>query len=205
MLVLNVVFGFILTAYTPFKLCFTSAAIIVTAVLICLLSTVRLKDAFAISLSFLFAFLGVVEFILGCCSPETFTDNGCFVSALALLAFEVAIFLICSLTSKKNAIMCNYGNELMSTEAIIESFKNNGVHSGINKIIGEWAISNDGDIMCLCNEASCYTIFSEQLSQMPDWREHLNSKEWFKDGLPTISENFQKAMDIARFIQDTKQ
>lgn len=101
MLVLNAVFGLILTAYTPFKLCFTSAAIIVTAILIYLLSTVRLKDAFAISLGFLFAFLGAVEFILGCCSPETFTDNGCFVAALVLLAFEISILLICNLTSKE--------------------------------------------------------------------------------------------------------
>lgn len=100
MLVLNVVFGLTLTAYTSFKLCFTSAAIIITAVMICLLSTVRLKDAFAISLGFLFTFLGAVEFILGCCSPETFTDNGCFVAALVLFAFEVVVFLICSLTSK---------------------------------------------------------------------------------------------------------
>lgn len=100
MLVLNVVFGLTLTAYTPFKFCFSSTAIIVTAILICLLSTVRLKDAFAISLGFLFAFLGIVEFILGCCSPETFTDNGCFVAALVLFAFEVAILLICKLISK---------------------------------------------------------------------------------------------------------
>lgn len=100
MLVLNVVFGVILTAYTPFKVCFSSAAIIVTAVLICILSTVRLKDAFAISLSFLFSFLGLVQFILGCCSTDTFTDNGCLVAALVLLAFEVSILLICNLTSK---------------------------------------------------------------------------------------------------------
>ena len=101
MLVLNVVFGLILTAYTPFKVCFSSATIIVTAVLICLLSTVRLKDAFAISLSFLFSFLGLVQFILGCCSPNTFTDNGCIVAALVLLAFEVSVLLICNLVSTR--------------------------------------------------------------------------------------------------------
>ena len=100
MLVLNAVFGLILTAYTPFKLCFTSVAIIVTAVLICLLNTVRLKDAFAISLSFLFVFLGMVEFILGCCSPETITDNGCLIGALMILVFEITVFVICKSTSK---------------------------------------------------------------------------------------------------------
>lgn len=101
MLVLNVVFGVILTAYTPFKVCFSSAAIIVTAVLICILSTVRLKDAFAISLSFLFSFLGLVQFILGCCSTDTFTDNGYFVAALVLLAFEISVLLICNLSSNR--------------------------------------------------------------------------------------------------------
>lgn len=100
MLVLNVIFGFVLTAYAPFKVCFTSAAIIVTAILICLLSAIRLKDAFAISLSFLFSFLGIVEFILGCYSSDTFTDNGYLVAALVLIAFEIAILLICNLISK---------------------------------------------------------------------------------------------------------
>ena len=100
MLVLNVVFGFILTAYTPFKVCFTSAAIIVTTILVLLLNIVKLKNAFAISLSFLFAFLGVVEFVLGCCSPETFTDNGCFVAAVVMVVFEISILLICNLISK---------------------------------------------------------------------------------------------------------
>lgn len=100
-LVLNVAFGFIITAYTPFKVCFSSAAIIVTAVLICLLSTVKLKDAFAISLSFLFSFLGLVQFILGCCSPDTATDNGYLVAALVLLVFEISTLLVSNLTSKQ--------------------------------------------------------------------------------------------------------
>ena len=100
MLVLNVIFGLIITSYTPFKVCFSSVAIIVTAILLCLLSIVKLKDAFSISLSFLFAFLGVVQFILGCLSPARFTDNGCLVAALLILAFEISILLICSLTSK---------------------------------------------------------------------------------------------------------
>lgn len=108
MLVLNVVFGFILTAYTPFRVCFTSAAIIVTVVLLCLLSTVRLKDAFAISLSFLFVFLGLVEFILGCCSPDTLTDNGYIVAALVLLLFEISTLIICNQINKKNGAYNNY-------------------------------------------------------------------------------------------------
>lgn len=100
LLVVNVLAGLIISAYEPFNVCFSSAAIVVTAILLCLLNTVQLKDAFRISLAFLFSFCGLVEFILGCSCSPSFADNGCLITALLMVVGEVAILLICCLISK---------------------------------------------------------------------------------------------------------
>lgn len=100
LLVVNVLAGLIISAYEPFNVCFSSGAIVVTAILLCLLNMVQLKDAFRISLAFLFTFCGLVEFILGCSCYPSFTDNGSLIAALLMVVGEVAILLICSLTSK---------------------------------------------------------------------------------------------------------
>lgn len=100
LLLVNVLAGLIISAYEPFNVCFSSFAIVVTTILLCLLNTVQLKDAFRISLAFLFSFCGLVEFILGCVCHPSFTDNGCLIVALLMVVGEVAILLLCNLTSK---------------------------------------------------------------------------------------------------------
>jgi len=100
LLVVNVLAGLIVSTYEPFNVCFSSCAIVVTAILLCLLNTVQLKDAFRISLAFLFSFCGLVEFILGCSCYPSFTDNGYLIAALLMVVGEVAILLICNLTTK---------------------------------------------------------------------------------------------------------
>ncbi len=99
-LAVNILAGLIVSVYEPFNVCFSSGAIVVTAILLCLLNMVQLKDAFRISLAFLFSFCGLVEFVLGCSCYPSFTDNGYLIAALLVLVGEVAILLICSLTSK---------------------------------------------------------------------------------------------------------
>lgn len=100
LLLVNFAAGWLLSAYEPFNVCFTSIVIVITAVLIGLLRAVKLKDAFVISLSFLFSFLGTVQFVLGCVSPARVEDNGCVIASVVILAFEAIVLLICNLTSK---------------------------------------------------------------------------------------------------------
>ena len=101
MLAINLLAGLLLSAYEPFNICFTSIVIIATTILICLLDTIRLKTAFAISLSGLFLVGGLAGFILGCVSPSQIEDNGCIIAAALGLAVEIAILLICNFTSKR--------------------------------------------------------------------------------------------------------
>lgn len=101
LLAVNLLAGLLLSAYEPFNICFTSIVIIATTILICLLDTIRLKTAFAISLSGLFLVGGLAGFILGCVSPSQIEDNGCIIAAVLGFAVEIAILLICNFTSQK--------------------------------------------------------------------------------------------------------
>lgn len=101
LLLVNFVAGLLLSAYEPFNVYFTSIVIVITAGLIGLLHAAKLKDAFVISLSFLFSFCGLVQFVLGCVSPPQVEDNGCVIASVVILTFEVVVLLICNLTSKK--------------------------------------------------------------------------------------------------------
>lgn len=101
LLAVNLLAGLLLSAYEPFNICFTSIVIIATTILICLLDTIRLKTAFAISLSGLFLVGGLAGFILGCVSPSQIQDNGCIIAAALGFAVEIAILLICNFTSKR--------------------------------------------------------------------------------------------------------
>ena len=101
LLAVNLLAGMLLSAYEPFNICFTSIVIIVTTVLICLLDTIRLKTAFAISLCALFLVGGFAGFVLGCVSPSQIEDNGYIIASVFGLAVEIAILIICNFTSKR--------------------------------------------------------------------------------------------------------
>lgn len=99
--VMNLLFGLLLSAYKPFNVCFTSTVLIIIGIFMILLQSIRLKDAFAISLAFLFGFFGIVEFILGILSPNRFRDNGCLIVSVILFVIEVVLLIICNRFSLK--------------------------------------------------------------------------------------------------------
>lgn len=100
LLAINLLFGLLLSAFKPFNVGFTSFVILLTGALVYLLQVIKLKDAFAISLSFIFSTIGVIQYVLGLISPQHIEDNGYVIATIVLLAIEVIILLICSLTSK---------------------------------------------------------------------------------------------------------
>lgn len=100
-LVLNLLFGYLLSAFEPFNVVFTCVVIVLTTLLIWLLRVVPMKDGFVIGLGFLFLFLGIVEYVLGLNSDPQFTDNGILITAIILVAFEAVILLICSSITKR--------------------------------------------------------------------------------------------------------
>ena len=102
LLAVNLLAGLMLSGFKPFNIVFTCVVIALTGGVIYLLRMVPMKDAFVISLSFLFIFFGLVEYLLGILSPNRFQDNGFLLGAVMLLALEGIIMAICSIISKKN-------------------------------------------------------------------------------------------------------
>ena len=101
LLVLNIIAGLVFSSFRPFNVVFTSLIIVITGLLLYLLRVVRMKDAFAISLSFLFIFLGIVEYIMGALSPDRFQNNSVLFVSILLIAAEALIIYICSSISKR--------------------------------------------------------------------------------------------------------
>ena len=100
LLVANVLFGSILSAYPTFNMGLNCGVIVATTVLLYVLKFIRLKDGYYISLYMLFGILGFIEFILGLFSPQQYTDNWYLIAIILIVAFEAIILTIISITSK---------------------------------------------------------------------------------------------------------
>ena len=92
-LLLNVLIGLLVSSYSTFNICLTSGIIILSFAFIEILKYSKLRDAFRISLTFVFAFLLIVCMVLGVLSPETFKDNGYIIAIFVILAIEVILLL----------------------------------------------------------------------------------------------------------------
>ena len=100
LLVLNVLIGLIVSSYSTFNVCLTSGIIVLSFALIEMLKHAKLRDAFRISLTFIFAFFMLVCLVLGVLSPETFKDNWYIVAIIVILVFEVITLLTTSFVSQ---------------------------------------------------------------------------------------------------------
>ncbi|MDR1757759.1 MAG: hypothetical protein LBR51_02195 [Bacteroidales bacterium] len=100
LLVANLLFGSVLSAYSTFNMLLNCGVIIANSLLLYLLTCITLKDGFRISLSSLFSFLGFVEFILGLVAPQRYEDNGCLLAVILIVAFEAIVLVITNMVSK---------------------------------------------------------------------------------------------------------
>lgn len=100
-LVLNVAIGLLLSAYPLFNMVLNSIVIVFTTLLIWFSASIGQRTAFAVSLTFLYSFLGILQLVLGILSPARVTDNWMIVAIIALLVLECALLIITRTISKK--------------------------------------------------------------------------------------------------------
>ena len=93
MLVVNGLLGLILTAYQSTKVYLNSAVILLSGIVLWMVSSTHLKDAFKISLISLFAIIGVIEYIVGFFAPSEWDNNWFAILVIAVLAIEIMIVL----------------------------------------------------------------------------------------------------------------
>lgn len=100
LLVVNILFGLIISGYAPLNVGINSGVIALTTALIYGLNIVRLKDAFVVSFTVLFSLLGFVEFLMGLFAGDKLEDNWWLILVICFTAFELIALLIATKVSK---------------------------------------------------------------------------------------------------------
>lgn len=101
LLVMNLLFAVILSCYGGYAVAVSSFVIIATCGLLCAIDSIKLKDAYKVSLTVLFSVLGCVEFLLSLFSPNQLEDNWWLIVVIGLLAVEAIILVITNTVSHK--------------------------------------------------------------------------------------------------------
>ncbi|MGM9686117.1 MAG: hypothetical protein ACI3YF_00155 [Prevotella sp.] len=101
LLIVNLLFGTILSFYSFYNVTLSCAVIVVTGILLYLTDIIQLKDGYKVSLMLLFAITGVLEFVISLIAPNRITDNWWLILLIALMAIEVITLIITNTVSKK--------------------------------------------------------------------------------------------------------
>ncbi len=101
LLIANILLGVLLTKYALFNVGLNSIVIIVTTALIALLDKINLSTAFKISLSYIWGFVGISEYICGLFSKGSVTDNWVIIVDLVLLVTQFLALIVINMVSSK--------------------------------------------------------------------------------------------------------
>ena len=100
-LIVNVLFGLLLSGYSYFNMGVNCGVIALNAALLLGLYKFNMRDAFRIALSFLFVIVGLIELILGCFMQQQLQDNACLIAIVILLFAKISLFVIVNILSNK--------------------------------------------------------------------------------------------------------
>ena len=102
LLLFNGALGIIISAYQPTNVYLNSAVILLSGIVLWIVSSISLKDAFRISLTFVFGLLGVGEYILGFFAPSGLSNNWFAILLITILAIESVILFLTNYVTNKN-------------------------------------------------------------------------------------------------------
>lgn len=102
LLVLNFLAGILLSAYNTFNMLLNSAIIVVTVTLSVISVRCTGRDAFRVSLPYIFSVCGLIQFILAIFSPSGFRDNYMIIAILLLIGLEVSGLVSVILLSRQS-------------------------------------------------------------------------------------------------------
>ena len=99
LIVLTILAGLIFPGYETINVIQTSVVITINAILV-YISLSALKDAFKISLSFLFAFFATIECVLTILSPQEIENNIYVMVVLSMIIVQILILTTVKLLQK---------------------------------------------------------------------------------------------------------
>ena len=100
-LIANLLIGLLVTAYSPLNLLFTNAAIVINGVLLALSFLGRAESTHRLSLGFMFAAVGALEFITGFFAPERWANNWWLIGVVTLTAIQCILLFLAIYYSKE--------------------------------------------------------------------------------------------------------
>lgn len=93
LIAVNLLFGMLLSVYGSFNMWFNTIVIAATTIMLYLVQTLSLKDAFRISLTVLLPITGCIKLLLGLVSPEHVEDNWCVICCVVITICEVVMLM----------------------------------------------------------------------------------------------------------------
>lgn len=100
-LIVNMAAGLLLSNYHVFNMLATSAVVLFTSALMYITESITMKDAFRVSLPFIFLVLGTVVFLLMLFSKHQLQDNWYVIVSLVILLVESVILYMTHRVSKR--------------------------------------------------------------------------------------------------------
>lgn len=91
----------IFPSYDGFNMCLNSVTIIIHTILITLLGYIKLKDAFRISLSFIFSTISLAMFVWGFFVSTQIENNISLFAMVFVVVFEIMALVIANTITKK--------------------------------------------------------------------------------------------------------
>lgn len=101
LLVLNLLFGLILSSYEWFNVAVSSGIIILTGILSLTANRASIKDGFKVSLFLLFSLIGLIQYLCAIFMPSTFTDNWFLIAIIILVGVEAILLTGANIVSNK--------------------------------------------------------------------------------------------------------
>lgn len=101
LLVMNLLFGAILSIYESFNITISSGVITINTVILYLTNCIKLKDGFKISISILFTLLGIVGYLLSLFASRSFEDNWYLLLTIFIMGFETMVLFVTYVVSNK--------------------------------------------------------------------------------------------------------
>lgn len=102
LLLFNVLVGLMLSSYSTFNCALNSGIIIVSVVMLCVVSSMKLSDGFRVSFNCLFPVFTLIELVCGFLAPERFNDNLYLIAIILLVVMQVVMLVSAGYLSTKN-------------------------------------------------------------------------------------------------------
>ena len=94
LLFVNTLLGLIISSYLPLNWVAVDIVVLINILLIYKISISQMNDGFKVSLSFIFAFLGIISSVLAVLSPDKWKDNYYLIGYILILLIEISFCFI---------------------------------------------------------------------------------------------------------------